>query len=90
MKNVVQMVSCQTGARSEEFIVEPKEFAELLRKNEVPETDYILVVAVVGEENQLEICKTPLFTVESFLKNFYPEDYMEDSDDAGDNVQATA
>lgn len=80
IKSIVQVINHENGNRSEIMITDPREFAELLRESgDTRAGDYILVVASFdpdSEEDQLDFHTGPIFTIESFLKAHFPEDYV--------------
>ena len=75
---VYQFICAETGNRSECFLSNWTELAEILRLREQREDakptdkDYILLVAVMDGE-QTHIPTSPLITVETYLNNVNPE-----------------
>lgn len=76
MKYVIQLISHQTGYRSEPILNTYTGFAEALKESEVDVKDFVLIVGAHdpdATDSQLELATSPLFTVGTFLKTTYPE-----------------
>lgn len=75
---VFQFIDHETGYRSEPFLSNWTQLAEVLNAREQQENqkptdkDYILLVAVM-DKKQTHIPTSPLLTVETYLKNVNPE-----------------
>ena len=65
---VLQLIQAKTGMRSKPFVATHDELVVSLRKHEQDPDDYILVVARVGHEDQIEIEEVPIFNIGGFLE----------------------
>lgn len=82
MKYVFQLINHKNGERSEPAVASWDELAAVMRENneQIEKDDYILLVAIVDPESENEglvIPKTPLITIDTFLKMFQNQGSME-------------
>lgn len=82
---VCQFISASNGVRSEPFTTTLDNLAKNLRETDpLAFPDYILVIGSYTEdclEKQLEFAQNPLFTIESLLRDQFPEDFIIDTDE---------
>ena len=69
-KFIFQVIAHKNGERTEPFVATWEECRATIRKAEVDEADYLLLVALIDpdKETDLVIPKTPLISVETLLK----------------------
>ena len=74
-KFVIQIINAENGNRSKPYEANWDQLAESLKKAEsINSKDYILLVAAIeGEEEQMQIPQSPLITIETFLSMFDSE-----------------
>lgn len=69
---IYQFISAETGDRSQPFVGTwdklYKAIQENGEQNDIRDEDYILVVATLGDKDQIQIPGTPLLTKATFMK----------------------
>lgn len=69
---IYQFISAETGDRSQPFVGTWDKLYKAIQENDeenaVRDEDYILVVATLGDKDQIQIPGTPLLTKATFMK----------------------
>ena len=78
-KFIYQIISTENGNRSRPFLGSWDQVAKAFQDNQehINMGDYLLLVAIVNEEQQLDIKTAPIIKLETFLEMFDKFDSLE-------------